>query len=254
MRIVTGVTLCMLLVTAAALRAGARAASPDRQAVDPLPRALEVKLALSAAPPYLRSEATVYVLDPAKGYWLERRGTNGFTCYIQRTDYTRAFYRADYLVPECQGPEGTDAIVPVEFDIERLRAEGTLTPQELKEEIGRRFRDGVYHAPGRPGVAYMLAPVAQLNGGPGGVRTVPMNMPHVMYFAPNQTSRDFGGGAVMGPYPYLVNAGPMAYIILHVGEAEKAQINRESRDLLAELCAYRSYLCLDGIGTNHHAR
>ncbi len=57
--------------------------------LQPLPRAFEVKLALSAAPPHLRANATVYVLDPGKGYVLERKGTNGFTCYIERTDYLR---------------------------------------------------------------------------------------------------------------------------------------------------------------------
>jgi hypothetical protein len=32
----------------------------------------------------LRGEATVFVLDPAKGYVLEQQGKNGFTCYVQR--------------------------------------------------------------------------------------------------------------------------------------------------------------------------
>jgi hypothetical protein len=32
-------------------------------------------------------------------------------------------------------------------------------------------------------------------------------------------------------------------IILLVGETEKAAILSESKDLLADLCAYRSYLC-----------
>jgi len=33
------------------------------------------------------------------------------------------------------------------------------------------------------------------------------------------------------------------YIILLVGEIEKAKILLESNDLLTELCAYRDYLC-----------
>src|SRR5439155_1964776 len=70
-----------------------------------LPQQLEVHLALSAAPPHLRPEATVYVLDPAKGYALERKGKNGFTCYVERTDYTREDFRDDFIVPECQDPD-----------------------------------------------------------------------------------------------------------------------------------------------------
>ena len=34
-------------------------------------------------------------------------------------------------------------------------------------------------------------------------------------------------------------------MILHVGAAEKAEINREHQDLLGEICAYRGYYCLD---------
>jgi len=33
------------------------------------------------------------------------------------------------------------------------------------------------------------------------------------------------------------------YIIMLVGETEKAKILLESKDLLAELCSYREYLC-----------
>ena len=73
-----------------------------------------------------------------------------------------------------------------------------------------------------------------------------MNMPHYMFYGPNLTSKDFGGGPPLGPYPYLINAGPHAYMIVTVGETEKAQINRESEDLIKELCAYQSNLCIQG--------
>jgi hypothetical protein len=33
----------------------------------------------------------------------------------------------------------------------------------------------------------------------------------------------------MGRYPYLVNPGPHAYMIVNVGETEKAQISKEPR-------------------------
>src|SRR5690349_23175941 len=43
------------------------AANP-RNGIEPLPRDLEMQLALSALPPHLRDNATVYVLNPAKGF------------------------------------------------------------------------------------------------------------------------------------------------------------------------------------------
>lgn len=215
--------------------------------VEALPRDFEARLALSAGPPHLRAGATVYVLDPAKGYVLERKGTNGFTCYVERTDYLREDYGNGFITPECQDPEGTRSIVPVEFDIEKLRAEGKLTPTELKREVERRFQNGTYKPPARPGIVYMLSPVARLYSGPGSKTTMPMNMPHYMFFAPNLTEKDLGAGPVMSSYPYLINQGPMGYLILNAGEAEKAQINRESADLLREACLVRTDLCMPGL-------
>ena len=153
------------------------------------------------------------------------------------TDYTRENYGDSYFAPECQDAEGTKSIVPVEFDVEHIRAEGKLSPAELKQEIARRFKDGVYHSKARPGIACMLSPVARLYGGPGSRETVAMNMPHKMFFVPNLTAQDIGAGRVMGPYPYIINPGPMAYLILNLGATEKAQIDRDSEDLWKEACA-----------------
>ena len=49
--------------------------SPEaRLKIDSLPRDLEVDLAFSAAPPHLRAGATVFVLDPARGYVIRAAG------------------------------------------------------------------------------------------------------------------------------------------------------------------------------------
>jgi len=44
--------------------------------IEPLPRDLEIQLALSALPARLRDNATVYVLNPDKGFEIARMGTN----------------------------------------------------------------------------------------------------------------------------------------------------------------------------------
>lgn len=252
----TGAVAISMIALAAAVTANVSAqtrATTVGNALEALPLELEVKLALSALPPYLRSEGTVYVLDPAKGYVLERQGKNDFTCFVERTDWVRADYRNDLFISECFDAEGTKTIVPVSFDVARLRAEGKLNPEKLNQEIARRFKDGVYRSPSRPGISYMLSPVQRLYGGPESKDTRTVNIPHYMFYAPNLTSKEIGGGPVMGRYPYLVNPGPHAYIILNVGETEKAQINRESQNLAKELCTYRSYFCTDGSSTNHSA-
>jgi len=50
--------------------------------IEPLPRDLEIQLALSALPPHLRDHATVYVLNPDKGFEVARTGTNGFHAFV----------------------------------------------------------------------------------------------------------------------------------------------------------------------------
>jgi hypothetical protein len=175
----------------------------------------------------LRAEATVYVLDPGSGYVLERQGANGFTCYVQRTDYTREDFNDGYIVPECQGREGTQTIVPVEFDIERLRAEGKMSPTDLKREIERRFRIGIYHAPKLPGVAYMLSPILGLYDARSKT-TMAMNMPHFMFFAPYLTKQDIGGGPIMGAYQEGTPAKPLQVI-----DDKREVLERETRLELA---------------------
>jgi hypothetical protein len=45
--------------------------------------------------------------------------------------------------------------------------------------------------------------------------------------------------------------GPMGYMFLHAGAAEKARINAESANLLKAACEYRSAFCMAGITPGH---
>ena len=58
----------VLLVTASVWMASAQVK------IEPLPRDLEIQLALSALPRHLRDNATVYSLNPAKGFEVARKG------------------------------------------------------------------------------------------------------------------------------------------------------------------------------------
>src|SRR5215472_426390 len=89
---------------------------------------------------------------------------------------------ATTLIPECFDAEGTRTIVPVSFDVARLRAEGKLNPQQLKEEIKHRFAQGTYRSPAHPGISYMLSPIQRLYGGPDSKDTKTVNMPHYMFY------------------------------------------------------------------------
>ena len=72
-----------------------------------------------------------------------------------------------------------------------------------------------------------------------------MNMPHYMFYAPNLKNADIGGAGFSKEYPFVLSMDPGRddYIIMLAGETEKARILKRSRGLLAQLCAFRRYLC-----------
>lgn len=212
--------------------------------LEKMPEALESRFALSAAPPHLREGATVYLLEPTKGYALSRRGTNGVTCIVVRSDWQWADppFRNDIFWPVCYDSEGSKTLLQDYLYAAELRARG-MDAKRVHEEVTKRFGTAASPNPTRTGVAYMIAPV--MRGYTHLPEPVTMNMPHYMFYAPNVTDADIGGHGFSKEHPFVLrmNPGRDDYIILLVGEAEKEKILLESKDLLAELCSYRDYLC-----------
>jgi len=155
--------------------------------IEPLPRELEIQLALSALPPHLSDNATVYILNPDKGFEVARKGTNGFHAFVARTgddtfrgSWPLKEYRDDILYPISFDQAGAKAQMRVFFDAAEMQAKGT-PPGELKKIIQDRFKAGFYKAPERPGVSYMLSPVLRTYGNPEeSDRVHTINYPHVM--------------------------------------------------------------------------
>ena len=234
------VTFVVILISVAA---HARAASEP--AIERMPAALETRYALSALPPAMRDQAAVYLLDPAKGYQLARKGTSGFTCIVERTAWERADFRNDIYVPLCYDAAGTRTYLKVIMEAAALRAVG-VSPAALKVEIEKRYRDGTYVAPDRPGLSYMVAPVMRTWMLPDGqVHTMPMV--HLMFYAPNLADADIAGTPGLEPLRAFVfeeGLPQQRYMIVFAGETERARILSDERALLGDLCAYRSVLCL----------
>ena len=229
----------------------AAAESGPAKTVEPLPRDLEVQLALSALPPHLRDDATVYVLNPAKGFEVARQGTNGFHAFVARTgddtfrgSWPLAEYRDDILYPISFDKAGARAQMRVFFDAAEMQARGT-PPGELKKIIQQRYRTGSYEAPERAGVSYMLSPVLRTYFNPDesdGVTTA--NFPHVMYYAPNVSAEDIGAGKLGGMEPFVILHGRHGYMIQALGVTERAAINKEYAEMLARLCSINDLWCL----------
>ncbi len=228
-----------------------RQALKEMKKVEPLPRDLEIQLALSALPPHLRDNATVYVLNPAKGFEVARKGTNGFHAFVARTGddsfrgcWPLTEYRDDILYPISFDSAGVKAQMRVFFDAAEMQAKGT-PPGELKKIIKERYQIQYYKAPERAGVSYMLSPILRTylnNDVNDSIGT--LNVPHVMYYAPNVSNEDIGGGKLGGMYPFVIMPGPHGYIIQFLGLTERAAINKEYEEMLERLCKIKEVWCL----------
>jgi hypothetical protein len=220
---------------------GSAAVSPHR--LEQMPVSLEVRYALSAAPPHLREGATTYVRDPSKGYVLNHKGANGITCIVVRSDWQwpNQPFRDDIAWPVCYDAEGSKTLLQDYLYTAELRARG-MDVKQVHVEVTKKFGLRDYPNPTRNGVAYMIAPV--MRGWTSRPEPVTMNMPHYMFYAPGITDADISGKP-FSLYPFMLRMSPGRddVIILLVGETEKATILSESKELLIDLCSYKNYLC-----------
>lgn len=240
-----------LLMSVQAVTAAEKPAQ-NAPAARPLPRDLEIELALSALPAHLRDAATVYVLGGSGKFEIAREGSNGFHTFVARND-PNAFrgawpfteYRDDILLPISFDDAGSRAHMRVFFDMAEMQASGT-PPAEMKEVVTRRYESGQYAAPDRAGISYMLAPIFRTYVNPDQTDAVAtMNVPHYMFYAPDVSNEDIGG-KFQSEHPFMLNESPSphGYIIQVAGQAEKAAINKEYAEMMDRLCRYREVYCL----------
>lgn len=236
--------------------------------LQPLPQDLEIELALSSLPPHLRDGATVYILNPEKGFEVARNGTNGFHAFVARTgddtfrgSWPLKEYRDDILYPISFDEAGAKAQMRVFFDAAEMQAGGT-PPGELKKIIKERYKTGYYKAPERGGVSYMLSPILRTYLNPdqnGDVAT--NNVPHVMHYAPDVSNEDIGGAIPTAEqmdymsrhghwpdshyqYPFVILHGPHGFVVQFLGGTERAAINKEYEEMLERLCEIKEEWCL----------
>lgn len=262
-------TRLMWGIVAIGLAHGTTAASQNQQAarkLAALPRELEIQLAQSALPPHLRDSATVYVLNPAKGFEIARQGSNGFHALVARTgddtfrgSWPLKAYRTDILYPIGFDAAGAVAQMRIFLDAAEMQAKGTPA-ERLKEIMQERYRTKYYPMPKRAGVAYMLSPILRTFSNPDQDESVmTTNVPHVMYFAPNVSNRDVGGSMPTAEefrylaehrhwggarYPFVILTGPYGYTVQFLGTTEREALNRQYDEMLTRLCRINDLWCL----------
>lgn len=243
------ITLALPIVAISLMGISASPGQATETMIDQMPAKLETQFALSALPPALRDKATVYLLDPRKGYQLSRRGTSGVACLVERTAWEMADFRNDIYIPLCYDAGGTKAHFKVIIDAAKLRAQG-MGPQALKTEIEKRYKNKTYKTPQRAGLSYMIAPIHRTVGPPD-MKVHTMSMPHMMYYAPGVTNEDIGAApdlsdpsSLLNPFIDRQGNAEQSYMIQLIGATEKARIMTDEKALLDDLCAYREVLCL----------
>jgi hypothetical protein len=229
--------------------------------LEKMPVDLETDYALSALPPHLRHDATVYLLDPQKGYYVGRQGSNGYICFIARTEWEWADFRNDLCTAISFDAEGARSIFPVYVAVAAMRASGKYQAEQIKDSIMNRIKTGVYKAPSKPGMSYMLAPVMRVYPGTPDIKEpITVSMPHYMIYAPYLTGENarFKSGTdgliLVNPGSSILGngKGPFGYIIVPASDAEKAIIVEDGKELLERLAAYKAYLKAETDGGHHH--
>jgi hypothetical protein len=231
------------------------AQQPAASRLEKMPVSLETDYALTALPPDLRKGASVYLLDPAKGYYLARGGSNGFVTFVARTEWEWTEFRQDVIAPMSYDAEGAKVIFPVYQAVAAMRASGKFTALQIRNVVIDRIRKGIYKAP-TAGISYMLAPIMRWYvGGPDKYTVVTMNMPHFMPYEPYLTNE--GVSAIAGGHsgsPYVGNAAPsvlgaknnpFTYLIIPLGETETDKVVQENKELLKLLVAYKPFFKIE---------
>ncbi len=230
--------------------------------LEKMPVDLETDYALSALPPHLRNDATVYLLDPQKGYYVAHQGSNGYICFISRTEWEWGEFRNDLFAPISYDAEGAGSIFPFYMAVAAMRASGKYQAVQIRDSIMNRIVTGVYKAPSKPGISYMLAPVMRVYpAGPDIKEPITISMPHYMLYAPYLSVENARykpgteglilanpGNAILGD-----GKGPYGYIIVPASETERTIIVEDGKDLLQRLVAYKACFKTEpGSGHHHH--
>ena len=213
-----------MAVSAVALflaRVAGAAASP----IPLMPEALETELALSAAPPHLRADAAVLLLGE-RGYVEARKGSNGFTCLVGRS-------QPKAVAPMCYDVEGTRTVVPLIIDEAAMRARGE-SEEAIQRATEEGFRTEKYKAPERPGIADMMSPVQELAGPDGVVRTF---VPHLMFYAPNLTRTSVASAGAA----FINSPAPHGMIIVPLGKEEQKAIQAEQEAMVKAVREFLSH-------------
>jgi len=200
MRFQTLTTATSLVLLSATSLLAQKAAVPDLAPYLIADRAEEIALARSAAPRNVSDSATILVLEKT-GYVQAARGTNGFTCLVQRSfDSSTSdpnFWNAKLRAPVCfNSPAARTVLAPMLKRNGWVLSGAALADVEARTQ--RAYASHTFPAPAPGAMAYMLSPRQYL------VDADPHWMPHLMFYYDKALSgSSFGAAGMTAP---IINA------------------------------------------------
>ena len=166
--------LVVLVLAPATLVGQSKYPSPPRS----LGEAVEIALALTAAPAEVSRDADVYVLR-GTDFVKSRAGTNGCACVVGRDSHEGSRY------PICFDREGARTLLFRELMEGSLRAKGK-TEAEVQALVDAAYKTGERELSTKSSIAYMMSPQQVLFSSPNadGVRVGAWS-PHIMLMLPS---------------------------------------------------------------------
>ncbi|MFL5618017.1 MAG: hypothetical protein ACJ79A_06415 [Gemmatimonadaceae bacterium] len=195
MRLRTLTSAALALLTASSVRAQ-KAGAPDLTPYLIADHAEEIALARSAAPRNVSDSATIMVLGK-NGYVQAARGTNGFTCLVQRSFDSATndpnFWNPKGRAPVCFNPPAVRTVLaPMLKRSDWVVAGMALADVEARTRQG--YASHTFPAPAPGAMAYMLSARQHLSDAD------PHWMPHLMFFYDKAMSgASFGAAGMTAP-------------------------------------------------------
>jgi len=162
-------------------------------------RKTEIALARSAAPVAISSKATVLVLRRA-GYQTVVRGTNGFTCLVERSWMSPfdspEFWNPRIRGPICYNPPAVRSILPYTINRTNLVLAG-LSKAQMHASIAATVAQNKLPVPAPGAMSYMMSKGGYLSDGGGHW------YPHLMFSV--RTTSEMTWGANLDGSPVVYN-------------------------------------------------
>ena len=195
------IALAMHVIALGLIGISLRPGLATEPAIEQMPTELETRFALSAVPSALRAQATVYLLDPRKGYEMSRPGTSGLTCLVERTVWELADFRDDIVSSTLLRRRGHQYLPKGHHGCGRTSQSGNR-PLALKAEIEGRYKSKTIRRR-KVSLSYMVAPVMRTVGPPD-MKVHTMPMPHLMFYAPHIANDDIGAAPDLSAHASLL--------------------------------------------------